>query len=124
MGFWGSANALNMVASGAVGIVTDGYCRDTDELTLQKTPICSRRRGRTIIPGRIMAVETQATVACGGVQVQPGDLVGADGDGVIVVPRGVAAEAATHAKQILLADMRSRRKLYEKLDMPWDPSVQ
>ena len=39
--------------------------------------------GRTIIPGRIMAIETQTTIACGGVQVNPGDIVGADDDGDI-----------------------------------------
>ena len=36
--FGGSANSLNMIASGAVGIITDGYCRDTDELILQQDP--------------------------------------------------------------------------------------
>ena len=123
VGFWGSANALNLLAEGAVGIVTDGYARDTGELTLQKTPICSRARGRTIIPGRIMTVETQTTVGCGGAQVQPGDIVGADDDGVVVVPAAVAEEVATHAKAILLADMRARRNLYKKLDMEPDDTV-
>jgi regulator of RNase E activity RraA len=123
VGFWGSANALNMVAEGAVGIITDGYCRDTGELTLQKTPICARARGRTIIPGRIEVVEVQTKVGCGGVQVRPGDIVGADDDGVVVVPIEVAAEVATHARAILLADMRARRRLYERLGMPPDATV-
>lgn len=123
VGFWGSANALNVLAAGGVGIVTDGYARDTGELTLQKTPICSRARGRTIIPGRIMTVETQTTVGCGGAQVRPGDIVGADDDGVVVVPAEVAEEAATHAKAILLADMKARRGLYAKLGMEPDDTV-
>jgi regulator of RNase E activity RraA len=123
VGFWGSANSLNLVAAGAVGIVTDGYCRDTGELALQKTPICARQRGRTIIPGRIEAVEVQATVGCGGVQVRPGDIVGADDDGVIVVPLEVAAEVALHARAILLADMRARRELYRRLNMTPDATV-
>ena len=112
VGFWGSNNALGMVAAGAVGIVTDGYCRDTAEITLQKTPVCARARGRTIIPGRIMVTEVQATVGCGGVQVRPGDMVGCDDDGLVVVPQEIAAEVAVHAKAILLADMVGRRKLY------------
>lgn len=123
VGFWGSANSLSMIARGAVGVVTDGYCRDTDELILQGTPICSRQRGRTIIPGRIEVVDVQNTIGCGGAQVRPGDIVGADGDGVVVVPRGVAEEVATHARAILLADMRGRRKLYEKLGMETDETV-
>ena len=123
VGFWGSANSLEMVDRGACGIVTDGYCRDTDELTLQQTPICSRRRGRTIIPGRIQAVDVETTVGCGGVQVQPGDMVGCDGDGVVVVPQAVAAEVATHARAVLLADMRGRRRLYDRLGMQPDDTV-
>jgi len=123
VGFWGANNALGMVARGAVGIVTDGYCRDTAEVTLQKTPICARKRGRTIIPGRIMTVEVQTTIGCGGAQVRPGDIVGCDDDGIVVVPIEIAAEVATHAIAILLADMRGRRALYEKLGMPYDSTV-
>ena len=123
VGFWGSANGLNAIADGAVGIITDGYCRDTGELMLQKTPICSRARGRTIIPGRIEVAEVQVRVGCGGVQVRPGDLVGCDDDGVVVVPQEIAAEVAVHARAVLLADMRGRRKLYERLGMPMDETV-
>lgn len=123
VGFWGSANSLGAVAEGAVGIVTDGYCRDTAEIVLQRTPVCARGRGRTIIPGRIEVVEVQTPIACGGVQVRPGDIVGCDDDGVIVVPLEVAEEVALHARAILLADMKARRRLYERLGMPLDPSV-
>jgi regulator of RNase E activity RraA len=123
VGYWGSANSLSVMAAGAVGIITDGYCRDTYEVALQKTPICARARGRTIIPGRIEVAEVQARVGCGGVQVRPGDMVGCDDDGVVVVPLEVAAEVAVHAQAILLADMRARRKLYERLNMPMDETV-
>jgi len=106
VGFWGSANSLNAVADGAVGIVTDGYCRDTAELALQRTPICARARGRTIIPGRIEVVEVQTRIGCGGVQVRPSDppVADCDDDGVVVVPLEVAGQVAVHARAILLAD--------------------
>ena len=123
VGFWGSNNGLSAVAEGAVGIVTDGYCRDTGELTSQRTPICTRARGRTIIPGRIHVVEVQGQIACGGAQVRPGDMVGCDDDGVVVVPVEVAEEVAVHARAVLLADMRGRRKLYDRLGMTPDASV-
>ena len=123
VGFWGSCNSLGTVADGAVGIVTDGYARDTAELVLQKTPVCSRARGRTIIPGRIEVVETQTKVGCGGVQVNPGDIVGCDDDGIVVVPADIAEEVAVHARAVLLADMRARRKLYDRLGMKPDETV-
>jgi 4-hydroxy-4-methyl-2-oxoglutarate aldolase len=123
VGFWGSCNSLGVVADGAVGIVTDGYCRDTAEVTLQKTPICARKRGRTIIPGRIEVAEVQTRIGCGGVQVRPGDIIGCDDDGLVVVPIEVAAEVAVHARAVLLADMHARRGLYQKLGMAFDETV-
>jgi 4-hydroxy-4-methyl-2-oxoglutarate aldolase len=123
VGFWGSNNAMDAVSRGAVGIITNGYARDTGELTIQKTPIVARSRGRPIIPGRIMAVERQVPIGCGGAQVRPGDIVGCDDDGVVVVPIEIAEEVAVHAEAVLLADMRTRRKLYEKLGMTPDETV-
>lgn len=123
VGMWGSENTMGAIAKGANGIITDGYCRDTDEVILQRTPVCVRHRGRTIIPGRIEVVEVQTTIACGGVQVRPDDIVGADGDGCIVVPAEVAHEVATHARAILLSDMNARRKHYATLGLPADSSI-
>lgn len=123
VGFWGSENVLTAMLNGAVGIITDGYCRDTAEVAAQRTPVVARHRGRSIIPGRIMVVETQTTIACGGVQVRPGDIVGADDDGVVVVPAEIAQEVAVHARAILLADMRARRKHYDDLGIAADSSV-
>ncbi|MFZ0216734.1 MAG: RraA family protein [Candidatus Dormiibacterota bacterium] len=123
IGIWGSNNTLGMVAHGAVGVVTDGYARDTDELILQKTPIASRERGRPIIPGRCTFAGAQEPVACGGVLVRPGDIVGCDGDGCIVVPAEVAEDVIVIAKGILIDDAKKRRKLYERLNMPFDETV-
>jgi regulator of RNase E activity RraA len=123
VGFFGSENVLGLQAAGAVGIVTNGYCRDTAEVTMQKTPMACRARGRTIIPGRIEVVELNTTIGIGGAQVRPGDIVGCDDDGLIVVPVEIAREVALHAKAVLAADMRARGKRYEKLNMPPDASV-
>ncbi len=83
----------------------------------------ARRRGRTIIPGRIEVVDVEVTVGCGGVKVEPGDMVGCDDDGVIVVPKSVAGEVAVHARAILIADMKARRGLYGRLGMEFDETV-
>lgn len=122
-GMWGSANGLGMVISGAVGIVTNGYVRDTEECIIERLPICARARGRTIEPGRIEQVETQTPIGCGGVQVRAGDIVGCDDDGVIVVPLEIAQEIAMHARAVLLADMRGRARLYERAGLEPDATV-
>ena len=122
-GYWGSNNTMAMQAAGAVGIVTDGYCRDTDEVILQKTPVACAGIGRPIIPGRVELEEVQTPVSCGGVLVRPGDIVGCDWDGVVVVPIEVAEEVLTFAARIAVDDKKGRRKLYEKLGKEPDETV-
>ena len=55
--------------------------------------------------------------------MRPGDIIGCDGDDVVVVPLELAKEIAVHARAVLLADMRGRRKLYERLGMILDETV-
>ena len=55
--------------------------------------------------------------------MRPGDIVGCDDDGVVVVPLEVAREVAVHARAVLLADMRARRRLYERLGRAPDETV-
>ncbi len=119
----GSNNILGWKLRGAVGVVTSGGVRDTDEIIKEKVPLYARRFGRGIRPGRNEVESVNRPITCGGVMVRPGDVVVADGDGVIVVPREHAEEVARHARAILESDKAGRRRLYEKLGMPPDPSV-
>jgi regulator of RNase E activity RraA len=57
------------------------------------------------------------------VLVKPGDVIVADGDGVIVVPRAHAVAVATYARKILDGDKSGRRDLYKRLGLPEDSSV-
>ncbi|MCX7013854.1 MAG: RraA family protein [Candidatus Sumerlaeota bacterium] len=85
-GFIGSNNALGWIAAGARGAVTNGGARDTDELIKEQVPVYSRGVSRGIRPGRLEVESTNHPISCGGVFVRPGDVIVADGDGVIVVP--------------------------------------
>ena len=106
-----------------VGVVTSNSARDTDEIIAQKVPLYFRQPGRGIRPGRNEVESVNRPVVCGGVLVKPGDVVVADGDGVIVVPRARAEEVARYARQVIEKDRAGRTKLYEKLGMPKDKSV-
>jgi regulator of RNase E activity RraA len=122
-GYWGSNNSLAMQAQGVVGIVTDGYARDTEEIILQKNPVACRGIGRTIIPGRVELMDVDVPVGCGGVLVRPGDIVGCDWDGVVVVPLDVAEDVLCIAARIAVADKRGRRQLYDRLGRKPDETV-
>ncbi len=120
----GSNNSLLWKTKGARGIVTSGGARDTDEVMKQKIPLYLKKIGRGIRPGRNEVESVNQPIMCGGVLVRPGDVVVADGDGVIVVPREQAEEVAKAARQILEADKTGRRKLYQQLGMPLDRTVE
>jgi regulator of RNase E activity RraA len=121
----GSNNGLFWVSKGAVGIVSNGGIRDTDEVIKQKIPVYldHMNRGRGIRPGRNEIESVQKPVTVGGVLIRPGDVVVADGDGVIVVPRQHAQQVAEYARGILVGDKEGRRKLYEQLGLPMDQTV-
>jgi len=122
-GYWGSNNSLDMMSRGVAGIVTDGNCRDTDEVIMQKCNVACRGIGRTIIPGRVELVDVQTPIGCGGVMVRPGDIVGCDWDGCIVVPIEVAEDVLAIAARIAVDDKKARRRLYDRLGRKPDESV-
>jgi regulator of RNase E activity RraA len=122
-GYWGSNNSMAMQANGVVGIVTDGHARDSDEIVMQKNPVACRGIGRTIIPGRVELMDVDVPVGCGGVLVRPGDIVGCDWDGVIVVPLEVAEDVLCVAARIAVDDKKARRRLYDRLGRKPDETV-
>ncbi len=123
IGSIGSFNTLDWKKRGCVGVVTDARARDTDEIILQGIPLYLRGRGRGIRPGRNEVESVNRPVAIGGVLVMPGDVVVADGDGVVVVPRAKAREVAGFAREVIERDKAGRRELYKQLGLPPDPSI-
>ncbi len=121
----GSYNALAWYARGMRGIVTTGGVRDTDEVIRQQIPVYLNplERGRGIRPGRNEIESVNRPVEVGGVLVRPGDVVVADGDGVVVVPREHAVPVAEVARRVLESDKAARRQLYEQLGRPLDETV-
>jgi 4-hydroxy-4-methyl-2-oxoglutarate aldolase len=123
VGSIGSNNIMGWKVKGCVGVVTSATARDTDEIITEKVPLYFRRPGRGIRPGRNEIESVNRPVVVGGVLVMPGDVVVADGDGVIVVPRDKALAVAKYAQKILDGDKAGRRNLYKQLGLPEDPSV-
>ncbi len=123
VGLCGSNNTLECLKNGARGIVVNGGVRDTDELILQKVPFWSQFISQSMVQGRLQYDARNIPIQVGGVTVKPGDVVVADGDGVIVVPREMARQVAKYAHQEMHNDKAARRHMYEELGLPFDDSV-
>jgi 4-hydroxy-4-methyl-2-oxoglutarate aldolase len=123
VGTIGSNNIMGWKLRGMVGVVTDAGARDTDEVATQQVPLYFRHVSRGIRPGRNEIESVNRPIECGGVLVRPGDVIVADGDGVICVPREKAREVADYARATMEGDKAGRRNLYQQLGLPEDASV-
>jgi regulator of RNase E activity RraA len=125
-GFIGSNNSLGWAEKGVVGVVTNAGARDTDEIIKTKKIAVYCMNGystRGVRPGRLIAESYNFPINCGGVLVFPGDLIVADGDGVIVIPRLHALEVGRLAREINLGDEKSRAERFKRLAIPLDETV-
>ena len=124
VGFIGSNNCMGWLVRGTVGVVTNAGARDTDELIKIQAPVYTKYISRGIRPGRLRLESYNRPISCGGVLVFPGDIIVADGDGIIVVPREKAIEVGKIAKKINESDQKSRLKKYKELGIPLDFTVE
>lgn len=123
VGSIGSYNILEWKMRGCAGVVTSGTARDADEITMERVPLYFKKPGRGIRPGRNELESVNRPIVCGGVLVVPGDIIVADGDGVVVVPRSRAEAVAKYARKIMEEDQGGRRDLYRKLGIKEDVSL-
>ncbi len=123
----GSNNSLSWAKNGIVGVVTNNGARDTDEIVKVKKIAVYCKDGystRGVRPGRLIAESFNFPINCAGVLVYPGDVVVADGDGVIVVPREHALTVGEIARGIHNHDEHVRGTKYKGLGIPIDKTVE
>ncbi len=92
----GDIIAARLVAQGVAGVVADGGMRDIGVISDMALPVWSKAAAPPPSPRSLMAVGFQETIGCGGVMVEPGDIVMADPSGVVIVPETLVQEVADH----------------------------
>ncbi|MBK0032769.1 RraA family protein [Erwinia sp. S43] len=96
--YWGDQRGSLAVKHGAIGVIIDGAFRDIDDCEKIGLPIFAR--GLTCgASGKAGTGEINVAISCGGVVVNPGDIVFADRNGVCVIPLQYAADVAARLEQ-------------------------
>lgn len=98
---WGGVLATAAHHKGIRGVIVEGPARDIDEYERIGLPVFSRSATPRTARGRIHQAATNVEIRVGDVDVAPGDLVIADGTGVVFVPAGIAVKAITAAEKIV-----------------------
>lgn len=108
---WGELLSTAARARGARGVVVDGFVRDVKKIEAIGLPVFATGIKPVDSMGRGIVTGYNQPVECGEVTVHPGDLVVADHDGVVVVPRAVAEEVLRLAEQKVARENDSRADL-------------
>jgi 4-hydroxy-4-methyl-2-oxoglutarate aldolase len=108
---WGELMSTVAKRNGAVGCVCDSNIRDCQKIIAMEFPVfyAGIRPLDSLGRGRVMAYDVP--VRCGGVLVNPGELVFADFDGVVVLPRDMEDEVLARAFDKVTKENHSRRDL-------------
>jgi regulator of RNase E activity RraA len=101
---WGGLLSLAAQRKGVAGVVVDGMCRDLDEAQQLGFPVFARGAVPVTARGRFSEVSTDGPVTIAGIEVCSGDLVIADGSGVVFVQAGQAATVLDAAEEIAVRE--------------------
>lgn len=100
MAGWGGVLSLAAHRQGIAGTLLDGPCRDVDESRELGYPVFAPSVTPITARGRIAEAAWGEPITFGGIEVAAGDLVLADGSGIVVLPAGLAEEIVTLAESL------------------------
>ena len=120
--FWGELFSAAALGAGALGVITDGNLRDTDKIVGLGFPAFSLSRRPIDYRMRMKVVGVGEPLRISGVSIDSGDLVMADDDGVVVIPRSAELEVMSRARERATGESTVLSELLagETLRAVWD----
>lgn len=109
--YWGELLTATAKTRGAVGAIIDGYHRDTPMVLEQNWPVFSRGRFAQDSSVRTKVANYRCPIEIGKVWINPGDLVFADLDGVLIIPQELEAEVITQAFEKVRSEKLVRKEV-------------
>lgn len=109
-GMFGELLATSCQAHGVAGVVIEAGVRDVADITTMQFPVFSRAIS-SMGTVKETAGSVNIEIVCAGALVHPGDVVVADTDGVVVIPRRDAAEVVRLSEERLAKEARNREQL-------------
>lgn len=109
--YWGEILTATARTRGAAGAVINGYHRDTPQVLEQNWPVFSRGRFAQDSSVRTKVVDYRCPIEVEGVWINPGDLIFADQDGVLVIPRELEAEVVERALEKAKGEKLVRKEI-------------
>ena len=108
---WGELLSTAARARGARGAVIDGFIRDARQITAMQFPVFMTGFSPIDSYGRGDVLAYNVPIECGGVPVNPGDIVFGDIDGIVVIPQATEVEIIDAALKKVSGENRTRDEL-------------
>ena len=108
---WGELLSTAAMTRQANGAVIDGYTRDVRRIEQMQFPVFSTGMYPVDSAGRGMVVDYNCSIDCGGVKVEPGDIVFGDYDGIVVIPQNAMREVIERAIAKVEGENTTREEL-------------
>lgn len=109
--FWGELLSTAANVRGARGAIVEGFIRDTKQIVEMQFPVFMTGISPVDSSGRGDVIAYNIPIECGGVKVNPGDIVFGDYDGVAVIPKAVENDVIEAALEKVSGENRTRDEL-------------
>lgn len=107
-GIWGELLSTAARNTGCIGVIVDGAVRDVERMRAMQFPVFARGTNPYDSRDRQRVIDFDVTIELDGVSIQPGDLIAADQDGIVIVPKSVETAVVAAAWQKAHAENQVR----------------